>query len=81
MFAHNGLYGVWRWQHLYASAVHGASSHKFTAYSPGGATLFDLVSDDDMRPMRGAATGWWAAVRYKGRGQSLLSTIALFYVR
>jgi len=33
----------------------GASSHKFPTYLPDSATVFDLVSDGDMR---GTATGW-----------------------
>jgi len=57
MFSCNRPYGVWRWQHLRERRA-GASSHKFPTCSPGGATLFDIICDDDMR---GAATGWWAA--------------------
>ena len=61
MFSHNGLYGMWRWQ-----CRAGSNSHKFPTYSPGGATLFDLVSNEDMW---GAATDWWLAVcSTKARG-------------
>jgi len=53
VFSRNGpIYGAWRWQYLSERRAE-ASSRKFQAYSPGGATLFDTASDDDVR---GAAT-------------------------
>jgi len=72
---------------IYMNAMLDASSHKFTTYLPGGATLFDFVvihngsklctgavSHDNTQ---GAATGWWpAASCIKARVQSLPSTIA-----
>jgi len=51
----NGPYGVRRWQCLRQRRA-GASSHKFSTYSSGGATVFDFVvlyngsvSGEDMR--------------------------------
>ena len=62
MFSHNGLYGKWRWQ-----CRAGSNSHKFPMYSLGGATLCDLVSNEDRW---GAATDWWLAeCSTKARGK------------
>jgi len=71
MFSHNAPHDVWHQQYLHERHA-GASSHKFTTYLPGGATLFDFVvihngsklctgavSHDNTQ---GAATGWWPAV-------------------
>jgi len=61
---HNRPYGMWHWQCLLELC-----SHRFSTYSPGGATMFEFVMvyngsklrtrgvwDDDMR---GAANSWW----------------------
>ena len=53
-FSHSGPYSAWRWQYRRGRRAV-SSSQKFPTYSPGGATLLNIVD------MLGAAIGWLAA--------------------
>jgi len=76
MFSRNGSYhGVWLQQYLCKHRAGATIAINFQSVRQAGATMFDLVSDDDMRAVP-LVDGLQRAVQ--SRGRSLLSTAALF---